>query len=301
MDNIATKDTQEKKVKEGFMGERKIVLPPNIKRRVLTNGIAKNLYLTAIGYYPHAAFHNMERKGGCGQYILIYCVEGEGYIQVAGQQHTLVPNSYFIVPKHAPHHYSASMENPWSIYWVHFCGDYDEQLYERFTMDGQPGVRFVPYEENRIQLFEQTYDLLEQRYETRDLELMNLNLLYFLTSLIYHQDRHLAVESEDKVAGSIAFMQAHLGRQFSIDALAQQQQLSVSHYSRVFKQRTGHSPIHYFNQLKIQKSCQYLYFTDKTVKEIAALLGISDSFYFSRLFTKLMGLSPSQYRKVHQL
>ncbi|WP_229717472.1 AraC family transcriptional regulator [Parapedobacter defluvii] len=40
---------------------------------------------------------------------------------------------------------------------------------------------------------------------------------------------------------------------------------------------------------------------DKTVKEIAVLLGIDDSFYFSRLFTKLMGMSPSQYRKVHKL
>lgn len=292
---------QEKKVKEGFVGERRIVLPPNIKRRVLTNRIAKNLYLTAIGYYPHAAFHDMERKGGCGQYILMYCVEGEGYILVDGQRYTLTPNSYFIIPKHASHHYHASVTNPWSIYWVHFCGDYDEQLYRRFAPNGKPEVRFIPYEEYRIQLFEQAYDLLEQSYETRDLELMNLNLLYFLTSMIYHKDRNAALDNDDKVANSIAFMQNHLHAQFSIGELAQQQQLSVSHYSRIFKQRTGYSPIHYFNQLKIQKSCQHLYFTDKTVKEIAILLGIDDSFYFSRLFTKLMGMSPSQYRKTHKL
>ncbi len=301
MDNIISKTMQDKKVKEGFVGERRIVLPPNIKRRVVANRIAKNLYLTAIGYYPHATFHDMERKGGCGQYILIYCVEGEGYILVEGQRYTLTPNCYFIIPKHAPHHYYASTRTPWSIYWVHFCGNYDDELYQRFVVEGKPDVRFIPYEENRIRLFEQAYYLLEQSYETRDLELMNLHLLHFLTSLIYHKDRDTALESEDKVADSIAFMQDHLDTQFSIHELAQQQQLSVSHYSRVFKQRTGHSPIHYFNQLKVQKSCQHLYFTDKTVKEIAVLLGIDDSFYFSRLFTKLMGMSPSHYRKVHKL
>ena len=300
MDNITTRQPEERKVKEGFVGEKRIVLPPNIKRGVLSNRIARTFYSTAIGYYPHATFHNMERKAGCGQYVLIYCIEGEGHVVVDGQRHTLMPNSYFIIAKHAPHRYYASTYHPWSIYWIHFCGDYDDQLYQRFTTDGRPEVRNIPYEAYRVQLFEQAYNLLEQSYDMHDIELINLNLLHFVTSLIYYKERNTVLDNEDKVTGSITFMQNNLNMQFSITELAQQQQVSVSHYSRIFKQRTGHTPIHYFNQLKIQKSCQYLYFTDKSIKEISTLFGIGDSFYFSRLFRKLMGISPLQYRNTHK-
>jgi AraC-like DNA-binding protein len=73
--------------------------------------------------------------------------------------------------------------------------------------------------------------------------------------------------------------------------------LSVTHFSALFRKKTGHSPIEYFNHLKIQKACQYLAFTSMTVKELAFYIGIEDQYYFSRMFTRLMGISPSAYRK----
>jgi AraC family transcriptional regulator of arabinose operon len=85
-----------------------------------------------------------------------------------------------------------------------------------------------------------------------------------------------------------------------IEDLAKQCGISVSHYSRLFHQRTGSSPINYFNMLKIQSSCQHLYFTDRSIKEIAIALGFDDQYYFSRLFTKLIGVSPLKYRKTHK-
>ncbi len=297
MDNITI---QTKKVKEGFIGEKRIVLPPNVKRKVTNNKLTKNLYLTAIGYYPNAIFHDMERKAGCGQYILLYCVEGEGHILVNGQAYALTPNTYFIIPKHAPHRYYSAPNNPWTIYWLHFCGDHDNDLFRRSLQQGAPCVHDIPYEESRIRLFEQIYGLLERSDEDRELEIMNLNLLHFISSLIYYRQSNPVANSEDTVSNSIAFMKKHLRSQFSIAELAHQQRISVSHYSRIFKQRTGQSPSHYFNQLKIQQSCQYLYFTDKTVKEICVALGFEDPFYFSRLFSKLMGISPSHYRKTHK-
>lgn len=56
------------------------------------------------------------------------------------------------------------------------------------------------------------------------------------------------------------------------------------------------SPINYFNQLKIQKACQLLDFTDKKAKEIAFELAFSDPYYFSKVFTKYMHMSPKEYR-----
>nr|WP_290091768.1 helix-turn-helix transcriptional regulator [Parabacteroides goldsteinii] len=57
------------------------------------------------------------------------------------------------------------------------------------------------------------------------------------------------------------------------------------------------SPINYFIRLKIQKACQYIELTSLKVNEIAMKLGFEEAAYFSRIFTRVMGVSPSVYRK----
>jgi AraC-like DNA-binding protein len=83
----------------------------------------------------------------------------------------------------------------------------------------------------------------------------------------------------------------------TLEEIARQVNLSPSHFSFIFKKKTGFSPIEYFNHLKIQKACQYLLFTDLRIKEISSELGIDDQYYFSRLFTKVMGFAPNDYRE----
>jgi AraC-like DNA-binding protein len=100
----------------------------------------------------------------------------------------------------------------------------------------------------------------------------------------------------DPVESSISFMQQHISNLLSLEEIARSVNFSASHYSAIFRKKTGFAPIEYFNHLKIQRACQYLHFTDLRVKEIADKLGIEDPYYFSRLFTKLMGVSPNSYR-----
>ena len=57
-------------------------------------------------------------------------------------------------------------------------------------------------------------------------------------------------------------------------------------------------PIEYFLRLKIQKATQLLSLTGLSIKEVAASIGISDPYYFSRLFKKMTGSSPSAYRSI---
>ena len=78
--------------------------------------------------------------------------------------------------------------------------------------------------------------------------------------------------------------------------IAESVNVSIPHYSYLFKQKTGFAPMEYFNQLKVQKACQYLLFTNLRIKEIAEQLGIEDPYYFSRMFKSVMGLSPKEYR-----
>jgi len=291
---------EQKKVKEGFLGQKMIVLTPNIRAAIRNNPLINSFYLTAIGFYPHAMGHDRERLTGCPEFILLYCIDGEGTVVVDNYIYHLHANTFFIIPKNIPHRYYTSAKNPWTIYWLHFSGTNARRIYERSLVDGGHQVHAIPFEEYRIHQFDQIYSILEHSFSSREMEIMNFRLLDFVTSLIYYKERNPAVYSQDSISNSIAFMKENLDKKLSVNDFAEQQRISLSHYLRTFKHKTGISPNAYFNQLKIQDSCQYLYFTDKSIKEICLRLGIDDQYYFSRLFSKLMGMSPSEYRKKHK-
>jgi len=284
-----------KKIKEGFVGQQMIVLPPNIKKLVVKNNLTRLFHLTAIGYYPNASFHHRTRKTGSGQYILLYCTSGRGHIYLKEQEIELTPNTFFIIPKNTPHHYKSSITEPWSIYWVHFIGSVADVIYERYATSTL--LRKIAYSENLIESFDAIFNLLEESFDEESLEIANLKLMDFVSSMIYNKQLNPAHHQMDQADKSISFMKDNINGIFTAEDFAKQQQLSLSHYSRLFRNRTGNSPLHFFNQLKVQKACQYLYFTDRNIKEICTELGFDDPFYFSRLFKKFMGLSPSQYKK----
>jgi len=96
---------------------------------------------------------------------------------------------------------------------------------------------------------------------------------------------------------TIDFMQENIHLSLKLDDLAAHVNISSSHYSALFKKKTGYAPIEYFNHLKIQKACQYLQFTDLRIGEIGQKIGIEDQYYFSRLFSSIMECPPIEYRK----
>jgi len=288
-----------KKIREGFVGQKMIVLPPNIKKAVVLNTLINRFYITAIGYYPHAIHHNRERKTGCSQYIFIYCTEGRGTLFLRDTEYELYPNTFIIIPKNTPHHYKSSDTDPWSIYWVHFTGAQGDELYERY-LERKLVVSPFPFNEDIIKDFDKIFGLLEHSFELKQLEVINIKALNFLASFVYFKETNPSLQGDNVTTASMAFMKMNLDKQYSLTELAKQQHLSVTQYARLFKHETGNSPIHYFNQLKIQKSCQYLYFTDRSIKEICAEFGFDDQYYFSRLFKKLMGISPAKYKDKHK-
>ena len=95
----------------------------------------------------------------------------------------------------------------------------------------------------------------------------------------------------------VYYMQEHIENKLSLQDLAQHFNYSESHLSLLFQKETGISPINYFIRLKIQKACQYIELTSMKLSEIAIRLGFEEPAYFSRVFTKIIGMSPSTYRE----
>ncbi|MDR0449883.1 MAG: helix-turn-helix transcriptional regulator, partial [Treponema sp.] len=65
-------------------------------------------------------------------------------------------------------------------------------------------------------------------------------------------------------------------------------------------QFTGYAPMEYFLRLKIQAAARDIFFSDSLIQDIAAIYGIEDPYYFSRLFKRIMGVSPRQYRNYNR-
>jgi AraC-like DNA-binding protein len=77
--------------------------------------------------------------------------------------------------------------------------------------------------------------------------------------------------------------------------------LSPSYYTALFKRQTGRSPLDYFAQLRMRSAADKLRTTLDSVKSIAATFGYKDALYFTRVFTSVHGISPTEYRRREQV
>jgi AraC family transcriptional regulator of arabinose operon len=287
--------------RDGFEGQKLIVLPKKIITNFLSKDlVTKQIYITDIGYYPKAMHHYAERPHGINQHIIIYCTEGYGWLEINKKKVDVSPSQFIAIPANTQHRYGANMDKPWTIYWIHFKGEIASFIVELILKNSENYKPYLSFNENRIKLFEDICFNLEKGYSSDALRYVNMIFSHFLSSLIY-EDKFNHVDDEpadnDMVGKTIRYMQDNINALIRLDDLSRISGLSTSHYSAIFRAKTGYSPIEYFNQLKVQKACQYISFTTMPIKSIALSLGIEDQYYFTRMFTKLMGISPNQYRK----
>lgn len=275
-------------------------MPEKIIRALQENPLTLPLYLTAIGFFPKAKNHFRERKAGSADYILLYCIDGAGIIDINNRRHTLMPNSLFIIPPETPHKYQAINKNPWSLYWLLFRGTNAKDIYQRYARKKLPSVQEVPYEESKVQTFDNILEVLRGGYHIDNLEYANMRLWQLFSAFLFQEQHEESGITNGVVGSAIRFMQNNLGNKITIDEIAEHTNYSGSHFYSLFKKGTGYSPLQYLNQLKIQKSREYLSFTDISIKELSYKLGYEDPFYFSRLFKKNIGISPVEYRNKYR-
>nr|WP_306448942.1 AraC family transcriptional regulator [Odoribacter splanchnicus] len=290
------------KKRDGFAGELLISIPQNVLARAIQKGqiLPHQLYVSHIGYFPKALYHYCQRPQGCVDNILFYCVQGKGYYTLDGHTFTLNPNQYVIVPAtDKPLVYWSDTEDPWSIYWVHFTSDALQAFNRAYHIVPEQGPQYIPHNEKGIRIWEEMYENLSRGYSPENLMNTNLCLYHLIATFVFSQQQNQNSSSPEKaiIRETIDYMKNNLDKTIRIEDFADLNKYSVSHFSKLFRLTTGMSPIEYFIHLKMQKACQLLYTEDSRVKQIAALLGYDDPYYFSRLFKKYMNTSPETYRK----
>lgn len=288
--------------RDGFKGERALFIPQTIVHEMENDLFMSALHITHIGYYPEAMHHYRERLSPIDQFILIYCVEGAGWYRIGQQMHNVSANQYFIIPAGVEHAYGADERHPWTIYWIHFKGN----VASNFVHPSGCPVEILPgpYSRNgmRTALFEEILHTLEMGYGRENLLYSCSALYHYLGTLFYIQPfldaEYDGANRKDRITAAIHFMRKNIGKKLTLKEIAASTGYSPAHFSVLFNRRTGYSPIVYFNQLKIQQACQYLDFTGMKMKQICLKIGIDDCYYFSRLFVRIMGMSPRTYKSM---
>ncbi|WP_366248081.1 response regulator [Terribacillus aidingensis] len=107
------------------------------------------------------------------------------------------------------------------------------------------------------------------------------------------------LESEQRGQDIVAYVQSYYMEDVSLERLSKLFFLSKEHISRKFKQETGMTLSRYVTDCRMKQAKQWLEITDKTMYDIARLLGYQDEVYFSKLFKKETGLTPTAYRTEH--
>ena len=290
------------KIKEGFKGERFATLPEGILQEYSRNPLVRNLYIRKMGFFPHVKYHYVQKEKGCDYAMLIYCTGGKGWYTIGGKTHEINENQYIILPSRVPYSFGAHDEDPWTIYWLHFRG-----RVSRYFLPAYPNPQPIQPNEHsrlqdRLQLFEEIYRSFSMGYIREYMLYASMSLYHFLASFTcLEQYRTSNSRNEKPISFSakvIHYMQENIQHNLTLYQLASEFKYSPSHFSALFQKETGDSPINYFLHLKIQKACQYLELTDFKLNEIAELLGFEGGAYFSRLFSKIIGSSPSSYREI---
>ncbi len=277
---------------------RRVVIPPALVAGLAEHPLCRDCLPHGAGYYPNAAGHHMDRAAP-RDHLLIYCLAGSGEAEQDGRRRPVGPGDVLLFREGRPHRYRANPDDPWTIYWVHLGGAEVDACFDA-VLD-RPGA-FLARVGRHPRLTEDLDALLATvtRFRSHHLiyaaNLLKSLLCYMALMRRQRQERSDALD----VARVQAWLRSRLHERVDLDTLvAATSELSRYHFIREYKRQTGQTPMQAFQHLKISRACYLLDISDLSVADIAQQLGHDDPYYFSRLFKKVMGVAPRDYRREH--
>jgi AraC family transcriptional regulator of arabinose operon len=292
----------ELQLRDGFEGQEMFVIPRPVLSEARLHPLIRGLFPTDIGWYPKARYHYRDRVNGAPEDHLMMCMGGHGYVVVNGKKSHLQAGELLIVPRNSQHTYWAAEDRPWSIYWMHFRGEDSSYYVDRIPNVAEPVAYDKASRTEAERLFRDCLDTLEGGYTMPTLIYAAQSAKHILSVLLF---RNSAMPMKQRATGQrlnsdaiIEYMRTRISEPVRLEAFARVAGLSVSHFSELFREQVHQSPLSYFTQLKIRAACRLLDLSGKSIKVVAVETGYNDPYYFSRVFKKIMGISPEKYRAI---
>ena len=208
--------------------------------------------------------------------------------------------------------------NLWSLRWCHFYGPSMPAIYAKYCeRGGLPVIRSADMAcgadvtssadmacgadvSKYTSILTDIYTLASSSDYIRDMRINGkLNdLLTLLMESSWHRGNSSNAPKKMDISLVKSFLDEHYKEKLSLESVASHFFIDKHYLARLFKEQYGMTLVTYLQQVRITHAKRMLRFTDKSIEEIGLECGIGDLNYFSRVFKKLEGVSPSEFRRV---
>ena len=232
-----------------------------------------------------------------GGYRMFNVTEGEGTVEADGRQYPAAKGDLFIFrPGVGIKLSSGEAERLWSFCMLTFGGTDAEFYLSEAGCAGQT-VKKTSVSDRFHNAVKKCLDMCESEKTPPSQAQINTYLLDALSSLKPVKSGRVRLRASEQAERAERFIEFNYKYGITARDVAAELNIDRTHFFRIFKAKTGLSPEQYIMKLRIRKAKELLAAGANTVTEIASLVGVGDVYYFSKLFKRAEGVSPTEYRK----
>lgn len=233
-------------------------------------------------------------------YLIHYIISGKGTYRVSGTTHSLSAGDCFLVYPNTEVTYLADETDPWEYAWVGFNGSDAAMILQATDFSKEkPYISNTPLGNDIKRQILHIYDARGNGFE-HSVEMTGR--LYTTLALFMHgaNKKEKQNTAQSYVQKSIEYISANYSYPITVEDIASYVGLSRSHLFRSFEAVLHRSPKEYLTDFRMKQSCYLLEHSNLSITAIANSIGFDNSLYFSKTFHREKGVSPKEYRKLHQ-
>lgn len=259
------------------------------------------LYLQETGSLTAIKTHTSSRQN-LSSFLFFYVVDGEGSLTYQNQIYSMKKGDCAFIDCRKKYSQSSSSKNLWSLKWVHFYGSTMSEIYSKYLERGGEACFSAGDGVNNpfFPILDSIMETASSSSYTRDM-MINEKLSQLLTVLMeYSWNPEKAKQSNTKclnISNVRAYIDQNYTSKISLESVANQFNVNKSYLLRLFKENTGLTVNNYILQKRILMAKNELRFSNNTMDVIAEECGLETANYFIRIFKKIEGMTPGEYRK----
>ena len=241
-----------------------------------------------------------KRPRGRLDYQLLYIASGKTHFYINGEDREVSAGHMVLYrPRQAQDYVYYGKDKP-EVYWVHFTGSDVKNILKHYDIPIDDSVFYCGVASTYTYLFKEMINELQScRVGFQELLTMYLRQVFLLIQRSrMEQKPSVSTYLQEEMENARRYFNEHYNENINIEEFAISRSMSVSWFLRNFKQVAGMSPMHYILITRIKNAVSLLETTDYNVNEISTIVGYENPMYFSRLFKKQKGVSPTEYRKL---
>lgn len=258
---------------------------------------ASLLHLQEVGSLQAIHPHTSTRTNLLS-FLCFIVLSGKGELSYEEQIYQLSEGDCVFIDCRKAYIHSTS-NDLWSLQWCHFYAPSLPAVYEKYKeRGGRPVFHSDDLTPFRL-LLTDLYNLASSSDYIRDMRINEKlgSLLTLLMEQSWHPESVMVSRKRMELAAVREYLDEYFTEKIMLEELAEKFFINKFYLSKIFKETYGTTVNNYLISKRITRAKQLLRFTDMTVDEVGVAVGMGDANYFSRMFRKVEGISPREYRK----